>query len=1856
MDLICNGVDEDCDGDADEDYLPDDSCGVGACLTGNTPSSCVDGLETPCTPGMPPAPADLTCNGVDDDCDGEVDEDYAPVTSCGVGICQVTAIPSSCAGGVETACVPGAPLGADVTCDGVDDDCDGAADEDAIPPCVFGEPVVGLPVTFLSTQGIPGGVVVEADEGTYHGFLADLDLPAGQGDVYAEIAGAASDAASFEVVAGNPALVHLVTSRGTVHADGPLVRAIADVVDGTGASVAAATEVSFSLDGFGGDQLVQGEALGDGRFAAWLTVPEDAFDGGSTGSVSVTAGGAGDAVSLAAAASPPALDLDVGRVALRLPLGPVMATETFDVPVLVNTGDDVLGLYDLTVSFDNTRVQLTAVAGGDAGNLTAPEAGNLVTANALGEVSFNGISMDPLAGTPQGAAVEVAVLHFSVPEGMGAEAEAIVYGTVNELSNTLLTDIRTGADLVIHDGTGQADEGLVTVRAPALRGIFLRPGDPVMFQDALITGEPAEMPLLLDGLTEDHSLSAIDHEGATCLSLAAGVVDATGCVATAVGPGAATIFAELGNADASTQVRVVAPALPMDLEVDDPLLQYVSELDALQETRVRVMATYEDGAGLAWTLDVTEQVELVAGGAILVDDDGLVTAQTDGAGTLTAVGALGDLLGSAAVTVVGGDTVSIDHLHVMIPAHRDLSPVGEVPVADATAELSLQVTDLFTADGQQAPVLVHAVLTDDAATLGGSRIDLTGHPSLELSSTDPGVGTVEDGVVTAGGSGDALIEASFDTEAGGTLSGAADLRVQLPPPAGMDVSVQDAKLAKGPADLAATILGLPTKRQIQVVVHFQDGTSLAYTDDASTVYVATSAILQVFNPGECQDCAPGTVFASGLGAGVGAVEVSFSDPHLASLSGSVELEVVTHDALLATAWESYTPAGEDPVPETTLSFIEGTAGRQKARLQAVEHFSDGSTVDVSDSDMLSWAVNTPGTQDPLAGVIVIDDGIAEGVGGGAVELTASLDGHPSAPLALSVDMADEDLLALVLEYPQDTTLMGIKDQGTGQLRVMGVFLDGTRALLTGADLVPGLLGFAADAPHASIDSTGLATVHGNGPVVFTVTVDPGADAGMDFGAPGVRLLPVNLLPDAGDVDLGEAAGLAHPDRDAEAVFTMPVRAHTGGADLGGVDLEITFDPLVLEVIDLAVGGGIPGAVFSANASTPGIIYLNASPPPGVGAAGADLEVATLTFKALKGGPQVTAVAGTVVAIIDSDGAPIGAATPRPIVAGAGDLDPPPGGVFGDANDDGMFSVGDVLFIRKLKAGSVTPDETQLAQSDIFPDGEVRVSDAYYASQALARLAHFVELSATPVAGGQTLKAVLTDRDQEPVTEGVAVRFEVSLAANLATVDFTLPHEVTASGVLTAGTDAGDGLWQTTMTGLDMPEQVGVVVIVDVLDPQGGTVWSTSFLSTPYLDPDAPFTPLLVIGECVPSCGGAACGDPDGCGGACDGTCAGEDEVCEAGVCVPQGCQPLTCEEAGVDCGVTLDGCDWILDCGGCPQAETCLGGVCVPDGCDPDCAGQGCGESDGCGGICFGPCPFTAQICVDGECECQGVDCDGAACGDPDGCGGICDGTCVELNDECVEGVCVCGGTICGDDCCGQDELCEEEVCVPACTPKECGDVDAECGEAPDGCGGTLDCGDLCGLNQWCTPDFACDCVVVECDGVCCDPQAICIDGECDICQPDCTGKSCGDPDGCGDICMACPGENDVCANGTCICMPDCTGKLCGETDGCGVICEDKPCAVDWEACVDDACVCLFDECGGVCCDKTDVCIGGACCTPDCEGASCGDTDGCGGICDGTCADPFGICQAGACVCKYTECAGVCCALGETCQAGTCTE
>jgi glucose/arabinose dehydrogenase len=76
-------------------------------------------------------PSDDICDGFDDDCDGQQDEDYGgEATTCGLGTCQRSGTLVCNGGNLLDTCLPGFPSLTDAVCDGLDEDCDGFVDED----------------------------------------------------------------------------------------------------------------------------------------------------------------------------------------------------------------------------------------------------------------------------------------------------------------------------------------------------------------------------------------------------------------------------------------------------------------------------------------------------------------------------------------------------------------------------------------------------------------------------------------------------------------------------------------------------------------------------------------------------------------------------------------------------------------------------------------------------------------------------------------------------------------------------------------------------------------------------------------------------------------------------------------------------------------------------------------------------------------------------------------------------------------------------------------------------------------------------------------------------------------------------------------------------------------------------------------------------------------------------------------------------------------------------------------------------------------------------------------------------------------------------------------------------------------------------------------------------------------------------------------------------------------------------------------------------------------------------------------------------------------------------------------------
>jgi hypothetical protein len=138
----CNGVDDDCDGATDEDW-PElgGACtvGLGVCSRPALVACGVDARTAACA-GEPGQPSAETCNGLDDDCDGVADEGVGrccqpgEIRPCGEALGACTEGEQSCTGElIWSACSGQGPAGE--ACNGQDDDCDGRTDEGVANRC-----------------------------------------------------------------------------------------------------------------------------------------------------------------------------------------------------------------------------------------------------------------------------------------------------------------------------------------------------------------------------------------------------------------------------------------------------------------------------------------------------------------------------------------------------------------------------------------------------------------------------------------------------------------------------------------------------------------------------------------------------------------------------------------------------------------------------------------------------------------------------------------------------------------------------------------------------------------------------------------------------------------------------------------------------------------------------------------------------------------------------------------------------------------------------------------------------------------------------------------------------------------------------------------------------------------------------------------------------------------------------------------------------------------------------------------------------------------------------------------------------------------------------------------------------------------------------------------------------------------------------------------------------------------------------------------------------------------------------------------------------------------------------------------
>ena len=779
--------------------------------------------------------------------------------------------------------------------------------------------------------------------------------------------------------------------------------------------------------------------------------------------------------------------------------------------------------------------------------------------------------------------------------------------------------------------------------------------------------------------------------------------------ATSLVNGGASLFTS------SIAVRVWSPRLPILLTLSNTNLKEITgwqyydasrDLCRLvyQRTLFRAVAMYSWDGLVYRTVDVTSLVgpylqSSVASVASIRDN--MVLGNNTG-NTSIILTHHNISVASAALTVAPSGVATVTATGMTLLVASSLQTQVSVSPFYGDEALSTSIVQNFDREDFIGGVMAFATLSD------GTRMPLAPRDGLFLSvsrndeaviqlpaSTDS---TFVNSHFVTTGSGTARLQASWlarcdapnirsDVLFFPMASSSATVTVVVPDPIGVVVESVLSKLAL-PNDTAATSL-YPTTSPVRVFLLYRfNGSAIIQrkdmTNDPRTLYDSTASGGRISAcPGEALTCNPTTSqtvqlnVTSTATAGIANMQIRFS--HV-SLVANVTIQVVGMQSLAVMINPFPVYSGSSNITITKLSRYNNqfstTVVRQQgiARLQLT--LSDGSLVDVSTFPQTTFYVYQPGTS-VISNTVVALDSLSRLISVLAtssdlssndlqVDIAATFTSRVATPVRLTVTNDPvflQQLTNVRLLSQQGLNLTfyvmeGIRGAYTDALVAGGVFSDGSQhpRVVDGTTLLlPGLLAFSSSNPAVIManSSTGVLTLMDNSIASISITVAVRNSVVQSF----VSILS-NLQADVGDVDLGFTGQFALPTKTtAAAGFFVPVVVNTGNVPLGAVDIEITYDPLLLTVpttasgYDIQTGPGWPGGIFIATIDPVGTIKLGGAIDANT-AIGTSLQIATIHFVGRTVGS--TRLAGTVNTMAQKDltGTKIGPDTPRAMVAGS----------------------------------------------------------------------------------------------------------------------------------------------------------------------------------------------------------------------------------------------------------------------------------------------------------------------------------------------------------------------------------------------------------------------------------------------------------------------------------------------------------------------------------------------------------------------------------------------------------------------------
>ena len=965
-------------------------------------------------------------------------------------------------------------------------------------------------------------------------------------------------------------------------------------------------------------------------------------------------------------------------------------------------------------------------------------------------------------------------LHLRVSQQLAINRDCLLSGTVISLVDSVegsvlvdaSQDSRSGP-VYFHNLTGLHTSGHVTTLANQVIALLPYVAQPVLFNTAVLSGIPVQVPVELWAGYLSGDLSLYSDAVSSCESSDISILrissDCSLLILTGVevvGKSEVTVTFDVAGIVGVLAVQVYYPALPFTVTLSDSTLSAVQmslsgNCEAgYQQASLKAFADFSTNSSVITDVDITSYVlpfftSSNQEAVVFNGNSGTVTGNSVGNSTICANTFNGNNPSCMNITAVN-DPVFIVGLSVAIFQSAEVS-VFQAGEEDFTYNITIDLVS----DVQNISAVIVSLQYNDGEN------ELVQSQDLLFQSGDTEVFTVNTiGEIMALKDGQANLSVTWrgpGVNCELEVVKLVPISVSMRKPARVLVMPSQNETHRLTSDIdPSTLMGVESSYEIVVLLEYSDG--LVIKPSSLSYNISNSLLAQMDGD---------TIRGQST---TGLVQLAIT---IVNLNITITLEFMVVRTVSVVITSSPYPAfpGSETITKDILARVDNTTHWQQSQLGLRVTQSDGYIIEATQmvegdlfvattsSKSISVTVeNNVLTVTPLNGVessgdITINPVIPQLSG---IQTSISVVNNPVSVVSMSV----QDL--------PNNTLSGVAGNRSYQLDISIILQDNTSIsnILSVSSEFNNILKLSTSSESISTSSNGYLIPLLNTGTLQSVTVSVLNSFTQEL------TFYVNLDADIGGIDVGNEIG---PPLNPVAVgdeVDMPLYINTGNEDLGNIELSFSYNSAIFRVSDVTLGGDWTNGMYHFGTGTPGLVLFT-SVFPDKGISGGRLHICTITLRTLAGASSSSLVSTEVtslgfhgenqdmvtghsntassvsISILGTskrDVSKLPVRFKRNEVESSGCTMPPcdcTSSVMGDTNIDCEFSSADVLnLLNYLKENSMNYSKTvqqstvldENAMSlDVTLDQTIDVNDAYVLFRALIGLIPFIDkIEFTPV--------------------------------------------------------------------------------------------------------------------------------------------------------------------------------------------------------------------------------------------------------------------------------------------------------------------------------------------------------------------------------------------------------------------------------------------------------------------------------------------------------------------------------------------